>query len=380
MRTYLITILSFTLLGCTIKTERAEMEWSFPNCGTDHLNDNKICATRDFIAQAPRKRKKDWFAFLAAEGSSGYKGPIDQEGSILEFNNQELDMKKHVWDFSEQNAPNLIFRGHNSTIMNGIILNANIFLGFDEYSLPNFLTGVQQGNSGIDKSKNQELLNYGFLYADNTFNCKKGTYIQCEKNPSEKMVENFFINNLNIKSNNINLFSWGGGILNSKLIIKNNIYVGGSKAAITNNQIISESILENNKITFVLNKKNKSNLLDHSLQIFPHHLDDYRAIPSILYIKFSPETVIDSNTFTLTHPNPNAYAIILDHSPRVRITNNTFNGFKVPILMDQWSSIVDDKGNEIRPENLVGYGNSLHPDKYAGNVTMNRKGEIVAVK
>ena len=45
--------------------------------------------------------------------------------------------------------------------------------------------------------------------------------------------------------------------------------------------------------------------------------------------------------------------------------------------MDQWSSIVDDKGNEIRTEN---YSNSLYPDKFSGNVTMNRNGKIIAVK
>ena len=45
--------------------------------------------------------------------------------------------------------------------------------------------------------------------------------------------------------------------------------------------------------------------------------------------------------------------------------------------MDQWSSIVDEKGNEIKPENFKGYGNVINPNKFAGNVTMNRKGEIV---
>lgn len=97
----------------------------------------------------------------------------------------------------------------------------------------------------------------------------------------------------------------------------------------------------------------------------------------IIHIKFSPDTVIDNNSFTLAQKNDQAYAIVLDHSPRVRITNNTFNGFKVPILMDQWSSIVDEKGNEIKPENFTGYGNVINPDKFSGNVTMNRKGEIV---
>ncbi|EKU39946.1 hypothetical protein ACINWC141_1210 [Acinetobacter sp. WC-141] len=45
--------------------------------------------------------------------------------------------------------------------------------------------------------------------------------------------------------------------------------------------------------------------------------------------------------------------------------------------MDQWSSIVDDKGKEIKPEQFTGYGNIINPNKFAGHVTMNRKGEIV---
>ena len=84
-----------------------------------------------------------------------------------------------------------------------------------------------------------------------------------------------------------------------------------------------------------------------SAQIFPDEIDGKITIPNALYVKFSPDTIIDGNTFTLTQKNDQAYAIVLDHSPRVRITNNTFNGFNVPILMDQWSSIVDEKGNEI---------------------------------
>ena len=45
--------------------------------------------------------------------------------------------------------------------------------------------------------------------------------------------------------------------------------------------------------------------------------------------------------------------------------------------MDQWSSIVDEKGNEIKPQQFTGNGNVINPNKYAGEVTMNRKGEIV---
>ena len=157
----------------------------------------------------------------------------------------------------------------------------------------------------------------------------------------------------------------GGGGSNSTLTISNIFNIDGSKATILKNQIILQANPFNNYKPFIPEISNQSKLFNKSSQIFPDKSDTKTAIPSVLYVKFSPDTVIDGNTFTLTHKNDQAYAIVLDHSPRVRITNNTFNGFKVPILMDQWSSIIDDKGNV------------LNSNQFAGDVTMNRKGEIV---
>ena len=364
------------------------MEWNFPNCGISIPNNSKIdkiCATQDFFAKAPRNRKKTWFGFLAAEGSSGYEGPIDLEGAIQEFENKELDLNAHIWDFSEQKNPGLVLRGSDSIITNGIILNVDITLGDNSYFTPNFKTGEQSNNSSIGKNTNSEIIKYGFLYADNLYDCKKGTYVTCnnhqlkilENSQRLKKRENMFIKNIKNKANYLTLQSWGGGILNSQLILKNRINIYGSKATIINNKIISNAELKAENSIFPLIQIKKSNLIAHSQQIFPDENDDQTAIPSTLYIKFSPDTVIDGNTFTLTQKNDQAYAIVLDHSPRVRITNNTFNGFKAPILMDKWSSIVDEKGNEIKPENFNAYGNTINLNKYAGNVTMNRKGEIV---
>lgn len=182
MKIYLLIITTILISACHSKAERVEMEWDFPICGKSILNNSKIdkvCATRNFIAQEPRKRKKDWFAFLATEGSSGYKGSIDQEGSIEEFENKELDMKWHIWDFSEQNNPSLILQGNDSVITNGIIINANIILGDNSYFTPNFTTGEQINNSSADENTNSEIIKYGFLYADNLYDCKQGTYVPC---------------------------------------------------------------------------------------------------------------------------------------------------------------------------------------------------------
>jgi hypothetical protein len=367
MKKYLILISCLSISACSIAKERPELEYQFPNCGISELNGktiNKVCATRDFIAPEPRKRKRDWLAFLAAEGSSGYKGPIDPTGGILEFKNKELDMQGHVWDFSKQGNPGLVLEGHDSTIKNGIILNANIVLG-NLYSPPNF--------SKKNQSRNLNIEQYGFLYANNDYNCKRLGKKICE---DSNLLENIFIKNLKTQADTLNLRSWGGGVLSSQLIIKNKFSINGSKADISNNKILSSATL-NQYSHFPLIRFNQSKFIDNSQQIFPDANDDDTAIPSTLYLKFSPDTVIDGNTFTLTNKNDQAYAIVLDHSPRVRITNNTFNGFKVPILMDQWSSIVDEKGNEIKPQQFTGYGNVINPNKYAGEVTMNRKGEIV---
>lgn len=356
------------LSSCSFaEQERPSLEYNFPVCGQNILNEKnitKVCATRDFTALEPRKRKRNWLAFLAAEGSGKYYGPIDRVGGILEFKNQELDMQGHVWDFSKQGNSGLTLKGHDSIIRNGIILNTNIVLG-DLYSPPNFTKNSQINNLNIEK--------VGFLYANNTYDCKRLGSYSCE---NSNLLENIFLKDIKNKANDLSLQSWGGGIINSEFVLKNGMNIYGSKATILNNKIISDVELRKDNSLFPLIKLNKSNFIAHSQQIFPD-VDDSTAITSALYVKFSPDTVIDGNTFTLTQKNDQAYAIVLDHSPRVRITNNTFNGFKVPILMDQWSSIVDEKGKEIKPEQFTGYGNIINPNKFAGHVTMNRKGEIV---
>ncbi|MND32729.1 hypothetical protein D3C81_203880 [compost metagenome] len=353
MKKYLIVISCLSISAYSIAKERPELEYQFPNCGISLLNGktiNKVCATRDFIAPEPRKRKRDWLAFLAAEGSSGYKGPRDPVGGILHFENKELDMQGYVWDFSKQENPSLVLEGHDSVIKKGVILNAYLSLGSNEYLPPNF-------------SDERKITNQSNLYAKIT--------------GSNNRIENFTISNLKTQSRGVTLNSWGGGVDSSVLILKNNINIQGSKTNIKNNILISEAKIAQDRSVFSLNKINKAISLDSSQQIFPDRSYDRTAIPSALYVKFSPDTVIDGNTFTLTQRNDQAYAIVLDHSPRVRITNNTFNGFKVPILMDQWSSIVDEKGKEIKLEQFTGYGNIINPNEFAGHVTMNRKGEIV---
>ena len=366
----LILASCMALVSCGSTNTNSEIQYEFPQCGTSLLNGKvipKVCATYDFTA--PRTYKDytpKFIKIIFGAGHAGYGSSTSKVGAVLGFENQELDMQKHIWDFSKQGNPGLVLSGHDIIIRNGIILNANILLGPNNYFSPNFSTKEQINNLNIEKD--------GFLYANNTYDCKRLGIPSCDE---RNLLENVLIENIKNKANDLTLQSWGGGILNSQLILKNRINIYGSKATIINNKIISNAELKAENSIFPLIQIKKSNLIAHSQQIFPDENDDQTAIPSTLYIKFSPDTVIDGNTFTLTQKNDQAYAIVLDHSPRVRITNNTFNGFKVPILMDQWSSIVDEKGNEIKPENFNAYGNTINLNKYAGNVTMNRKGEIV---
>ena len=120
MKKYLIAISCLSISAYAIAKERPSIESNFPVCGQSILNEKnitKVCATRDFIALEPRKRKKDWLAFLAAEGSSGYYGPIDPVGAILKLKNQELDLQGHVWDFSNQHNSDLELRTSNKSLL-----------------------------------------------------------------------------------------------------------------------------------------------------------------------------------------------------------------------------------------------------------------------
>ncbi|OTG73253.1 hypothetical protein B9T26_09200 [Acinetobacter sp. ANC 4169] len=369
-KTIFILVTCITLASCDKTDLGNSIQYEFPECGTSQLNGKtipKVCATRDLIATKTHNDYTPKFIkIIVGAGHAGYGSSTSKTGAVLGFENKEFDMQGHAWDFSKQKNPSLVLSGHDIIVRNGIILNANILLGSNIYFSPNFSTKKQINNLNIEQD--------GFLYANNTYDCKKLGISSCDE---RNLLENVLIENIKNKANDLTLQSWGGGILNSQLILKNRINIYGSKATIINNKIISDAELKAENSIFPLIQINKSIFLAYSQQIFPDENDDKIAIPSTLYIKFSPDTVIDGNTFTLTQKNDQAYAIVLDHSPRVRITNNTFNGFKVPILMDQWSSIVDEKGNEIKPENFTGYGNVINPDKFAGNVTMNRKGEIV---
>jgi hypothetical protein len=75
---------------------------------------------RDSIAKSVSKDYTPKFLqiLVGAGHTSSYSG--SRSGLILDLENQELDMQGHVWDFSKQKNPELVIRGHDSSIKNGI--------------------------------------------------------------------------------------------------------------------------------------------------------------------------------------------------------------------------------------------------------------------
>lgn len=254
MKKNFITLTSFiSLTACGSDNIANGMQYEFPECGTSQLNGKyikKVCATRDSIAKKVSKDYTPKFLqiLVGAGHTSSYSG--GREGLILDFEDQELDLKGHVLDFSKQRNPGLIFKGHDSIIRNGIILNADIILGAS-YSPPNFSTGEQSNNSSVGKNINPDIIKYGFLYADNDYDCKNGTYVPCNIEQLKKLEnaqrlkkrENIFIENIKNKANSFSLYSWGGGVLNSQLVLKNRLNIYGSKATFIKNKIISDAEL-----------------------------------------------------------------------------------------------------------------------------------------
>ena len=217
MKKIILLITSFISLTACGSDEIANgMQYEFPECGTSQLNGKnikKVCATRDSIAKSVSKDHTPKFLqiLVGAGHTSNYSG--GRPGLILDLENQELDMQGYIWNFSKQGNPGLVLGGHDSIIRNGIILNADIVLG-DSYSPPNFATSNQINNLNIEKE--------GFLYASNTYNCKRLGRYSCE---DPILLENILLENIKNTANDLSLRSWGGGILNSKLILKNRINI-----------------------------------------------------------------------------------------------------------------------------------------------------------
>ena len=68
-----------------------------------------------------------------------------------------------------------------------------------------------------------------------------------------------------------------------------------------------------------------------------------------IYLACADNAVIDGNIFSSKTGNPGVPAIVIKRSQNVRITNNTFEGFAMPVLMDKFSSIIDARGNVTKP-------------------------------
>ena len=189
MKKYLIAISCLSISAYAIAKERPSIESNFPVCGQSILNEKnikKVCATQDSIAKKVSKDYTPKFLqiLVGAGHTSSYSG--GRSGLILDFENQELDLQGHVWDFSKQKNPELVIRGHDSSIKNGIFLRSYLTLGSNEYLPPQFLNGR--------------------TFEENTSYAKFLT--------SGASIQNFNVINIKGDHKGISLNSWGAKIIN----------------------------------------------------------------------------------------------------------------------------------------------------------------------
>ena len=341
----LIIISLFSLISIACRPYNMALPAS---CGTETINHKqyeKLCVEKDSVAPSFKITAKDKYRSHTVFGHSNGSATGPQVDWILGGDNTIIDFNYHYFDAYKNEAAWINFRGKELIIKNGILLNIDkITFGFSYYA-PEFNKQFQENNN-IEK--------WGYIYSN-----------------EDREFHNLNFDSFKIITNFLDIRQWNTTISNSDILVKNSIMTHGSLTHLKNNNIYKTT---KGEVLVEIPKTSSSQLIDKTNIILPDEPDPNLAA---LYIKFSPDVVIDGNTIKLDNFGNTTYAIVLDHSPRVRITNNTFNGFKVPILMDQWSSIVDENGKEIKPENFNAYGNTINPNKYAGNVTMNRKGEIV---
>ena len=206
-----IKILTFSSIlifsACSEQKNYDQLPPLFLKC--NHIKyENNYCLNQDYTLKPlePRKKSSDsWFyIFLSGGYPSQYSGPDEQEVMKYELENTILEMNNYLIDSSGGNTREIIFKGNDTIVKNGIILNTDIFLGDNSYFTPNFATGEQINNSSVGKIINTNIIKYGFLYADNVYDCKKGTYIPCnldqlkvlENDQILQKRENIFIKNI----------------------------------------------------------------------------------------------------------------------------------------------------------------------------------------
>ncbi len=94
---------------------------------------------------------------------------------------------------------------------------------------------------------------------------------------------------------------------------------------------------------------------------YRHRMNNNR----IVFLYCADNMVIEGNTFSAKSATSTDYAIVIKDSRNVTIKNNIFNGFKVPILMDQYSTLADSSGNV------------WNKSQYAGMVWFDRHGKWI---
>ncbi|HEX5276622.1 MAG TPA: hypothetical protein VFW42_03020 [Fluviicoccus sp.] len=138
-------------------------------------------------------------------------------------------------------------------------------------------------------------------------------------------------------------------LIRSSVLIMDIIKLTGLDLVFEGNYFVLTSNMENLKSS--ASQKKRHVMFERYKSDMPYHENNAKSfVPTALYLSCADNATISNNIFTAKRKTPGAYAIVLKHSKNVRITNNTFEGFDVPVLMDKYSSIIDDRGNVIKPD------------------------------
>lgn len=290
-----------------------------PKCGSSYFSKGvkfkRYCEKSDF--QVGRNHD-GFFAWIQghARGSSGE--------TVYGWSGFDIDMNGHRRDVS-------CCKG------NGVLVGS-----FDEIPKDVVLrNGYIEGNTGVfvlgGVFREKEDYSEGCSYKSGLIDYFKG------------MPSNLHLINLVLQGRFGGVAAVGSSIESSKIgmatiratgldfAFLNNSYVMKTMTMMGARQVVGQT--PDDRLTFLVN--GDIPYLENSDEV---------AYPAALHLSCADNATISNNIFTAKTKIPGAYAIVLKHSKNVRITNNTFEGFTVPVLMDKYSSIIDDSGNVIKPD------------------------------
>ncbi len=228
--------------------------------------------------------------------------------------------------------------------------------GFGVYSNRHAQGGVWVGRSqvGIDDVVVRNGISFGLIDAfgigEMFYDIEDAGYLNGGGSYQRKMA------NKSISFENMVLVGGSGNVMaddadiERSIVLLNRIYVSGVNFLFRDNRFI----VKGSGIYYSVVRGEPDDVVYKSSSPF-YKQHNQAGISSYdhavgIYLSCADNAVIDGNVFSSKTGSPGVPAIVLKRSRNVRITNNTFEGFAMPVLMDQYSSIIDASGNIIKPD------------------------------